>query len=81
MSIVIPEGERIVALEGRVGGVEADVHSMKNDLAKLRESTDSGFKELNARLISRPSWAVVTYITLTTSSTVGLVVALLSQIQ
>jgi hypothetical protein len=78
--LIPPDGERIVALEGRVSGVEADTSAIKHDVHELRVSTDRGFKELNERLISRPSWAVVTYITFTTSGCVGLAVALLSKI-
>ncbi len=67
--MVAPEGERIVALEGRMAGVEDDVKTIKHDVREVRD-----------QLAGRPSWAVVTYITMTTSATVGMAVALLTTV-
>jgi hypothetical protein len=69
MTAMVPDGERIVALEGRMTGVEDDVRAIKHDVREMRD-----------QLAGRPSWAVVTYITLMTSATVGLLVALASKI-
>jgi hypothetical protein len=81
MATMVPDGERIVALEGRVIGVEDDVRSIRHDVRDLADSTNRGFEKLNERLISRPSWPVTIYITFTTSATVGLLVAYLSTVK
>jgi hypothetical protein len=58
------DGERIVALEGRIAGAEADIAQNTRAINDVNAAMARGFAELRDLLTGRPSWAVVTLITL-----------------
>lgn len=66
---------RMAVFESELIAVKQDVNEIKGEVRTLGLDMAREFRELNVRLAGRPSWAVLTIITLLSSAVAGLTVA------
>lgn len=78
-SVLMPPVEvepRMAVFESELSAVKTDVIEIKSELKAFQLEMAREFRELNVKLAGRPSWAVLSIITVLSSAAVGSMVAL-----